>query len=391
MWQRFWHFVRPTLTRTQFARLLQQELQGLRPDSDVVFDEPEFRLSSASITLNLTNFYSTYVAARRWDRAAVLANYRKFSALKCSMPETWEQARRAALPKVRERGFFWRLDGQPVDLAAELGGDLQATVVLDSEENCVYLIRSQLDKWAISREEAVQTAKDNLLGRSMHEFLSDGSGLYRSPWRDTYDVSRLLLSQLFAGLAVKGKRLVVAPHRDCLLVGGSEDEDALWQALQEELGQPYPLSPRPLLWRPDGWDAYEPRHEAWRKCLRSFEAEVYNDQAELLNDSMEEDIFVASVMTISRGRESTDVTNWAYQCDTLLPQARWVMIQVDPTPKSEPRCYRWEDFRRGFAAFLQEEPGLVPRRYRTKGFPTPTDLDAVAWVDTGKLLSSAAP
>lgn len=222
---------------------------------------------------------------------------------------------------------------------------------------------SQLKDWGVTAETAAAAARENLAAGSTQDFLHNGSGVFASGWQDTYDASRLLLPGMFSSMKLPGRPVVVVPHRDRVLVGGSEDEESLFAALQTELEKPYSLSPRPLLWTEEGWLAHQPRLPAWRDLAHRYEVGLYNSQAAHLNESLSEDIFVASLLSIARGEHCTEVVNWA----------AWVLIQVSPEPRSEPRCYAWEDFLRGFAAYLRVEPGVNPRCYRT-------------WVSSDRLL-----
>lgn len=375
--RRFLHGLMPPLTRDQFAQRLLASLPGGAYEAD------QFRLVRGTTIVNLGNLYEVYARAPRWRRWNVLQDLLGLGFLQHTQAESWAQASRQVLPKVRERAFFWNIPDPLVDYPCELGPDLQAVLVLDAADSCMYLQASQLREWGVPVEEAVRIARDNLWARSQEQFREVTPGLYLSPWQDAHDACRLVLGRLLEGLVVRGERLVVSPHRDVVLVGGSEDEELLFRALDGQLEEPYALSPRPLRWAGEGWLPYEPRLPAWRALLDSCEAGFYNEQVEYLNRTLSEDVGIMSVQCISRGGASTRVTTWAHDCVCLLPRADWVLLD---RADGDPRCYAWDDFLRGFTGSVRPEPGMLPPRWRTAAAPTEAELESAAWVGIDDLL-----
>lgn len=381
--RRFWHGLFPPLSRENFARRVLAALRAARPQAEASFEPEQFRLVQGSTVVNLANLYEVYLRASRWRRWNVLQELLTLGFLDFTFAENWTEASRQVLPKVRERAFFWQIEATLVPYPCELGPDLQAVLVLDKPESCMYLEAKQLKEWGVPVEEAVRVARDNLWARSQETFQEMRPGLHLSPWADAHDSCRLVLGRLLEGLPVRGERLAVTPHRDLLIVGGSEDEEMLWHAISSQLDAPYQLSPRPLRWVGEAWLPYEPRFPAWRALLDSVEAGFYNEQVEYLNRVLTEDLGIMSVQTISRGGAVARVTTWAQDCVCLLPRADWVLLD---RADGNPRCYAWDEFLARFTTSVRPEPGLLPPRWRTASAPTEAEVESAAWVSIDHLL-----
>ncbi len=70
-------------------------------------------------------------------------------------------------------------------------------------------------------------------------------GLYGSQWHDTYDATRILLTDLLRKLPLSGDLVVAAPTRTHLLVAGSDNRPAL-AALISTAVQLLDSDPKPL-------------------------------------------------------------------------------------------------------------------------------------------------
>jgi hypothetical protein len=83
-------------------------------------------------------------------------------------------------------------------------------------------------------------------------------GLFASPYADVYDSSRLLLTDAIRQLPVFGDPLAVVPTRNCLLITGTEDDDATAEMMsiaERAQAEDHPVSLRPLRLSPEGWRA----------------------------------------------------------------------------------------------------------------------------------------
>ena len=381
--RRFWHGLFSPLSKEAFGRKFVQRLRSASAQPEPVYEAEAFRVVQGTTIVHLGNFYEMYLRAPRWRRWSVLQEFLGLGFLDYSQAETWAEARGQVLPKVRERAFFWNIEERLVEYPCELGPDLQAVLVLDMPGSCMYLPAKQLEEWNIPVTEAVRVARDNLWAQSQERFQQAAPGLFVSPWQDSNDASRLVLGRLLEGLPVRGDALAVAPHRDLVLVGGSEDEELLFQVLTGQLDVPYQLTPRPLRWDGESWRAYQPALPAWRALLESAEALFYNEQVEYLQRTLTEDVAVMSVQSISRGGATTRVTTWAHDCVCLLPRADWVILQ---SGEPDPRCYAWDEFMARFTRSVRPEPDMLPPRWRTASLPTPEELEAAAWVGIDQLL-----
>ncbi len=82
---------------------------------------------------------------------------------------------------------------------------------------------SDLDHMGLSAEEAIEIAVENLSRISMEPFRLVQPGFYASPWKDSYDGARLLLTDLFTNLQVEGDVVAINPTPETLIITGSSD------------------------------------------------------------------------------------------------------------------------------------------------------------------------
>ncbi|MFY0581914.1 hypothetical protein ACN28S_53400 [Cystobacter fuscus] len=161
------------------------------------------------------------------------------------------------------------------------------------------------------------------------------------PWRDTYAASRLLLDEVVRRCPVRGEPVVLVPHRDLLLITGSDDEDGLSRVASMSLDAllaPRALDGRALRLTSGTWVPFMPERlsNAW-KDFRQLElfsrARDYDEQTRQLDKHYQdtgEDVFVAAFTPYQdeHGR-SLSYAVWQKGMTTLLPRADLIFF-VDP-------------------------------------------------------------
>ena len=307
------------------------------------------------------------------------------------MPASWSEVRPLLLPKVRERYFLSFAEGPP-RLFRPLGRDLAVGLVLDHPKLVVYLTEPMLADWGLSADEVFEAATENLLRRTPGKpFEQLAPGLYRSPWQDGYDATRLLFIPLMASLSLAGSPVAVPLTRNALLVAGSDDPVGLasmFQAVRQGLSREELLTPVPLRLDAGEWSAYAPADASWLDVIVSHEAELYREQSlDLARHHAENKVktHVALLLPVrSADRLLFTLTHWPSEGEALLPVANHVTLGTVGDPRL--RAYAFEDALRHFGHYLREEPGF-PRRYRSAGFPTAEELEAAPSTPLASLVS----
>ena len=378
-----------------FAEKVTAELRRRGLTEAIEYDDTEFRLTLESgQSFLLANAFADWQQAPRLRRGAVLRRYvdgYEEMAL-AALPDSVDRARANLLPRVRDLQYYavteYRLatagDTSGWLSYQALNDQLAVEIVYDRPNSVTSVHPERLQAWGLSFDEALRTALANLRERTTATFTRHGDGLFVSPWRDAYDTSRLLLPELVARLEVRGDPVALLPHRDHLIVTGSDDAGGLRRAA--ELAEPlladqrretgYAFSLRDGAWLhfmpPDD----HPARTAFANLVRITQTLDYNDQQQALIERLEkegkaDDVFVATAMLTEDEAtgELWSVCSWAKGVPTLLPQADRIAFprgagagapRIDTVP--------WKDAI-PHVADLMKAQGLRPERWFVDSFP----------------------
>src|SRR3569833_2920850 len=301
-------------TQRQFVDQILRELS--RRNVPGKFDEATNCIHlSNGLRLYLSNFYQEYSRAALWNRGKVVDRYLGIlNSVSPDVPETLDQVRGLLMPKVRERAYTElirlrsRAEGRAaveIEQRTFADGHLTLEVVIDTAQYTKSIQPQSLVDWGLTFDDALGIANENLKKRSTTGGFEElQPGLYRSTWRDTFDASRIHLSDFMSMLEVKGRYVAMVPNRDVLIVTGENDEDglaAMAKIAAEVLNQPRPMSG--LAFRLDsGWVPFLPPdgHPA-AKALKELHVQsmgqVYAEQKAVMdhiNEKDNVDVFVAS-------------------------------------------------------------------------------------------------
>jgi hypothetical protein len=404
--------------RDAFAQRAIQALRAAGETRDIHYDAAGFLLrlgsktgGNADDTVFLGNFFDEYLATAPEQQEEVLSRLTRVRAMP-TLPKTFAEVRPNLLPVVRGRAFFEQLwlvvKGGP-DTSAPVSwkpvdGFLGACLAFDGPDTLQYLGPNELARWGVSFDEAFTVALENLRQRSTEALEQLTPGTCLAPWEDSYASSRLLLDEVVRRCKVRGTPVVLVPHRDLLLITGSEDEDGLRQVATRALRAvmaPRALDGRALRLTASGWVPFMPERlsNAWadfRKLELFTRTRDYEEQTrrlEKLYAEKGEDLFVAAYTPYQdeRGR-SISYAVWLKGVDALLPRAE-VIFFMDPALGEEAPpvgIARWEDVAKVAGDMLVPVKGLYPERYRVKGFPTEEQL--AGWQnDPGDLFDEDGP
>jgi hypothetical protein len=403
--------------REAFARRAIKALRAAGEKRDIQYDATGFLLRIGSKgkdpgeTVFLGNFFDEYRALAPEQREAVFAQLSRMQD-RPTLPRSFAEARPNLLPVVRGRTFFEQLSlvvkdsaGRPAPVVWKaVGPFLGAGLAFDGPDTLQYLGFEELERWGLSFDGAFKVALENLRQRSTEALDQLAPGTCMAPWEDNYASSRLLLVEVVRRCAVRGDPVVMAPHRDLLLITGSEDEDGLRQVAEKSLQAlmaPRAMDGRALRLTSEGWVPFMPERlsNAWggfRKLELYTQARDYDEQTkrlEKLYAERGEDVFVASYTPYQdeQGR-SISYAVWLRGVDTLLPKAD-VIFFMDPALGEEAppvAIARWDEVVKAIGYLVKKQVGLYPERYRVTGFPAEYQL--AQWQnDPGELFDKDGP
>ncbi len=268
-----------------------------------------------------------------------------------------------------------------------VGEHLAVLVGIDRPNSRTTVVASTLKDWGHSFEECLDLAVKNQRDTETIEFDRHASGFHIGLCDDRAPVARLLTPEVFASLPLRGDPVVVAASRICLLVAGSEDDEALDGVadfvpmhLQESS---WPLSYAPMVFRQGRWQTFEPapgRSEV--AALHTLQALFnYADQRPFTEIWLEEQgrsdvIADLAVFPTDEGLRSLVLWN---SPSSLLPRADFVVRRL---PVGGCIVRAWADVDQAFGGFDVEPPEFAP--YFT--VPNPIDPEALR-----RLQGSAEP
>ncbi|ATB43961.1 hypothetical protein CYFUS_009442 [Cystobacter fuscus] len=387
--------------RTERESFAQKAIAALREAGEtrpIRYDAEGFLLELGDkdpSTVFLGNFFDEYRATPPEQRHEVLGRLTHVRSPP-TMPEAFADVRPHLMPVVRGRAFFERLrlevKGRK-DLSTllswkPLGGFLGVGLAFDGPDTLRYLGPDELRRWGVSFEEALTLALENLRQRSPESLERLAPGTCQAPWQDTYAASRLLLEEVVRRCPVRGEPVVLVPHRDLLLITGSDDEDGLSRVARMSLDAllaPRAQDGRALRLTSGTWVPFMPERlsNAWKdfRQLELFtQARDYDEQTQQLDKHYQgtgEDVFVAAFTPYQdeHGR-SLSYAVWQKGMTTLLPRAELIFF-VDPAQGERAApvgVARWEDVAKVTGALGTPVEGLYPERYRVRDFPSDEQL-----------------
>jgi hypothetical protein len=382
--------------RNEFAALVSKALAE-SGTSTVGYDEENFSLHCADgSTVFLENGHASFCAAEKRDRQSVLKKFVAGSVVRESIPSDFEVARPHLVPVVRSASYFGftYLQSQASgknDLGLKvathvLAGDLVTGLAYDTEHTMSFVNQVSLGKWHIGFTEAMNVARDNLRGRTdPNRMVQHAPGLFVGQWDDSYETSRMLLTDMIYRLPLYGDPVVSVPSRNQLWVTGSRNAggiDSMIRFCQEDHFGAYPLSPYLFLLRDGQWTKFMPEAETLQGSLNAIErrrlALDYGQQKKYLEVIYERekiDVFVASytVFTVNATGREYSASVWSNGVDSLLPATDETILLVDPKTKDRVSV-TWPIMQSVVGDMMEKRADLIPERYRVRSFPSPEKI-----------------
>jgi hypothetical protein len=394
-----WLFGPPT--EAKFAQIFIDELQRAGEQRTVTYDADEFQLvitdgGDQNGIINLRNFYNEFCSLSPADRKRYLPEtIQAILAPREDLPEDFEEVKPHLRPKIWARAGIEHTNvqarirgGQKLDMPQyEVGSHLLASIVYDLPRSVRSISPEELESWNASYYEALEVARQNLLEANL-QYAKVGDGLYISAVGDSYDASRILLTEFIRSLEVQGDVVAMVPNRDMLLVAGTDDDEALeaMVALAEQAVEgPRPLCSTPLRLSGEEWVDWMPSrghqlYDRFRVLELKYLYQEYAQQKEMLDKLYEQqgiDRHVATFTAASdqNGDNVFSYSVWTEGIETLLPQTERVMFL---RPGNEENSHivasaPWHKVEK-FAGHLMSDVDLYPKRYLVTEFPSEAEL-----------------
>lgn len=373
-------------TEADFANHILGTLADAGHD-DYAYQPSDSTLRSDGGVMSLKNLYGEYRATPEADRDAFVQRTVQ-GLFPAPLPDTYEAAKPYLMPSVRDAVYLDLLDLRTPDnkvIRKQLAPELTAALVYDGEASMQFISQDKLADWGVSVDTAWADALANLEAREDARFERIVEGVYRSPWKDNYDTARLLLPKRLKRLRVKGDPVVFLPHRDVLIVTGSQDDQGLLTALDavdEAFKLPRATTGRAWRLRGEKWEPFlpAPGSEAYED-LKDYadDARVMdsNDQKAALDEKFDADgtdIFVGTLFRVQSKKTGERFTYCVLTktVDSLMPRADWVVFIDLDRPKDDQLvgAARWDDMKKLLGRAVQKASYPGPERWRVRGFPT---------------------
>lgn len=371
----------------EFAKLVSREFakSGL-PNLEYNEAEFAFKIPDRGTTIYLSNTYANYCAVPRNERQKVISRLVAGFTTVPDIPKDFSSAKRNLMPAVRDVSYdsLGRLLNakRREDSGLEwqykpLAGSLIVGLVYDTEHNITTVNQKTIAEWGVGLDEALAIAKENLWDRTDPKRFTGQNGVYWGEWGDSYDSSRILLTEFIYRLELDGDPVAFVPNRDSLMVTGKNSTAGLRAILtagaENHFKTGHPLSPDLFVLEDGLWKTFVPEDaslkEIWRSMRRNRDALDYSQQKQLL-DKLPEDVFIANCALFKdEGGAEFSVCVWTKDVDSSLPRTDFIVFMVDPAAKDH-FMVPWEKAWPLVESLLEQETELIPARYRARQFPS---------------------
>jgi hypothetical protein len=221
------------------------------------------------------------------------------------------------------------------------GPNLTISLCYNHTDTDLEIIHSQmLDKEGISENEAFAQAIDNLFKENVSESIIElKEGIFVSKARNLNDASLMLFKEWISELPIKGKPVAFIPHRDCLLITGSEDAEGLkdcisisFDEIQDQgglTGYAYILNGQnteKLEWGVLALSEEHPCFSAYRKLNYLYKQGNYDLIGEALKKRFGEQIDVSALDLVEKDGQVYSITTWTQAKHCFLPQADFIVL-----------------------------------------------------------------
>lgn len=381
-----------------FAARIIERARHLQPGASIDYDSNSAQIRVGGVggvgdVLNLRRLHREFVGPAIMDRNGLIETLARGIAMKpadMAPPSTFAEARGRLYPIVAPRIEVDSLSTASGSAATgPLGGHLSVGLVWDAGEHVIHIKNWMLRKWGVEFEAAKAVAEENLRRDLSKPYRTYGSGVHVSEWGDSYDGSRVLLTDAIRALPLRGAPVALVADRSLLLVCGDGDEQALREmfALSNFARDTYrrPISNVPIRLSCAGWETFRlppghPLHDELQLRRLCDEIEVYNRQREMLPTATHYPVATCHMAQSTVSGEYATISVWVAGVDSLLPETGRISVIV---PSLADKTLRVEAMRIPWAqavGVLQEHvvpAGHYPPRFLFRGVPGPAQMAAL--------------
>jgi hypothetical protein len=379
------------VSRKEFAEIVIRAFAESGIDN-LEFREAEFALKipGKESTVFLHNSYSDFATAPRSERRAIIARLvASFTSIP-EIPKNFAAAKASLMPVVRDAAYYslsrlltrkHKSEDTELEWQSEkFASGLVLGLAYDTEHSITSINQKLLTEWGVDIKEAFTAAKDNLWEKTDPSKMVGQNGVYMAEWHDSYDSSRMMLTELIYRLQVDGDPIAFVPNRDAFWVTGKDNLPGLRAVMkagsESHFNLGHSLSPDLYVLVDGKWELYIPEDaelkSQWRLTRMRRDYLDYDQQKKLLDQIHEdtgEDYFVASYTVFERpDKTHQSICVWTRDVDSSLPKTDAIAFILDAESK-DMFVVPWERAVEVVGGLLHEESELIPVRYRAREFP----------------------
>lgn len=387
-------------TRGSFAQDLMDHARRAG-SSGWTYNAQEFALlntQQGQSRVNLANLFLEYSNATRRARPGLLRKYMALLTRSREVPRIWTVAAGGIYPALRSRYGTTTVEINQRDAQAPFPpqviepwrDDVSRVLLYDFGEHMITVSEQIAEVWGIARDALWARALANLRALPRPRWERTDPGVFRIVSNVSYEESFLLLDEVTNTVPITGRPVFAIPNRGIALAADSSDPvamQALVQSMRHHLEHsPWPLSAGIFEQLEGKWRCYEPTRELATAVhsMRVLDlARTYHDQKaalDKLHQRTNTEIFVASCVLRTRGKDSPDIESWCTWSAgvlTLLPKTDNVIFNATPTATDPEIAFvRWSTVEQVCGAYLQTTRE-APQRFRVDRFPTGAEWDAL--------------
>lgn len=385
-----------------FALELVKQLKKTKQFKGVLYDKEnnEIDCDGAKIyTSNIFKDYQKLPPKKQREFISDLAKNLKAIVQNDNIP--YKEAVPLLMPLVRERFHFEsrklylqknRKDKDASDIPYLLLNEHLAVGLTLNTKNAITTLSNKIFKnWKVDFKEALESALENLRSLDDAPFEEVYPGVWVSPWKDSYDPSRLLIPNMIHALKTKGDPIVFLPNRDSLIVVGSEDIEGFKKAIElvyEGIKSHRSATGRTFILRNDKLEEFNvPKEHPFYHDLNllkkfSIEGEYY-EQTHYFGSVLDDDDTMVSECTLIQPDNELPFTMSMLSKGfvTYLPETDRVFLSngTDIEQNDDIFNSRLVDFEK-FKQVCGHHMELIetyPKRYLVKQFPSEKELKAM--------------
>ena len=273
---------RVQMNRSDFAEMVFEYLKSnLGSSVDVCHDRHDnsiscYRDSKSMGTLVLDNIYHDYLEADPQEHGQMLNRWASYFTLDHELDSDFDYVTSRLLPSLRPNSAFASLFysmGQEYFTVTQYSWDHSTVLCVDHQDFTTVPNNENIAAWGRTMEELNALAMRNLLGITQEaEFMMIAPGVYIGGWCDTYDSSRLMLTDLFGLLEMNGDPVAIIGSKETIFVTGAEDVNGLDDLLKFGLmacDKPRPLHGLPIILQNGRWERFDlpPAHPVHKQLV----------------------------------------------------------------------------------------------------------------------------